>query len=75
MAVIRHRPIIHALKNAEYDALYQKALLENDDATRMNLYQQMDKIIIEEAPIVPLFYDGSAAFCAKGCGRLGRKCV
>ncbi len=44
-------------KNSEYDALYQKALLENNDAKRYDLYQQMDRILIEEAPIVPLYYD------------------
>jgi peptide/nickel transport system substrate-binding protein len=31
--------------------------LETNDSTRHHLYQEMDKIIIEEAPIVPLYYD------------------
>jgi oligopeptide transport system substrate-binding protein len=44
-------------KNPAYDALYEKALAEKNDALRYKLYQQMDKIIIEDAPVVPLWYD------------------
>ncbi len=44
-------------KNPVYDALYEKALAEKNDAERYKLYQQMDKIIIEDAPVVPLWYD------------------
>ncbi len=44
-------------KNPVYDALYEKALAEKNDALRYKLYQQMDKIIIEDAPVVPLWYD------------------
>ncbi|HIA06188.1 MAG TPA: ABC transporter substrate-binding protein [Flavobacteriales bacterium] len=41
----------------EYDELYEKAQLEVNDTIRFKYYQQMDQIIIEEAPIVPLYYD------------------
>ena len=44
-------------KNAAYDKLYEKALLEENDSTRYNLYRQMDNMIIADAPIVPLWYD------------------
>jgi oligopeptide transport system substrate-binding protein len=44
-------------KNPVYDALYEKALAEKNDVLRYKLYQQMDKIIIEDAPVVPLWYD------------------
>jgi oligopeptide transport system substrate-binding protein len=44
-------------KNPVYDLLYEKALAEKNDAARYKLYQQMDKIIIEDAPVVPLWYD------------------
>ena len=40
-----------------YDALYEKSLAEKNDTLRYKLYQQMDKLIIEDAPIVPLWYD------------------
>lgn len=43
--------------NKHFDELYEKALAENDDATRYELYHQMEQIIIDEAPVVPLFYD------------------
>jgi peptide/nickel transport system substrate-binding protein len=51
--------------NAAYDALYEKALTENEDAKRYELYQQMEKILIEESPVVPLFYDEVLRFSQK----------
>ncbi len=57
--------------NAVFDALYEKAFLETDDAKRFILYQQMDKIIIDEAPIIPLFYDKVARFTRKNVQGLG----
>jgi peptide/nickel transport system substrate-binding protein len=44
-------------KNAGYDVLYEKALSEKNDSLRYTLYQQMDRMIIEDAPVVPLWYD------------------
>jgi len=44
-------------KNKVYDNLYEKAVAEKNDSIRYNLYQQMDKLIINDAPIVPLWYD------------------
>jgi oligopeptide transport system substrate-binding protein len=44
-------------KNETFDVLYEKALKEKTDAIRYSLYQQMDKIIVEDAPVVPLWYD------------------
>ena len=44
-------------KNAAFDLLYEKALSEKNDSTRYRLYQQMDRIIINDAPVVPLWYD------------------
>ena len=43
--------------NKQYDALYEQALAENDDAKRFAIYQQMERIILAEAPVVPLYYD------------------
>jgi peptide/nickel transport system substrate-binding protein len=57
--------------NAAFDALYEKAFLETDDSKRFILYQQMDKIIIDEAPIIPLFYDKVARFTRKNVEGLG----
>jgi oligopeptide transport system substrate-binding protein len=44
-------------KNPVYDALYEKAMLETNDSLRKKMYQQMDALMIEDAPVVPLWYD------------------
>jgi ABC-type dipeptide transport system, periplasmic component len=44
-------------KSIEFDKLYEKALTEKDDATRAGIYQQADRYIINNAPVVPLWYD------------------
>ncbi len=44
-------------KNPVFDLLYEKALSEKNDSLRYKLYQQMDRIIISDAPVVPLWYD------------------
>lgn len=44
-------------KNPEFDAVFEKALTENNDSMRYKLYQQADQIMINDAPVVPLWYD------------------
>lgn len=44
-------------KNDEFDELYELAIKQTNDSIRYALYQQMDQIIIDEAAIVPLYYD------------------
>jgi peptide/nickel transport system substrate-binding protein len=48
--------------NKDFDILYEKAINENNDSLRYFLYQEMDRILIEEAPVVPLFYDEVVRF-------------
>lgn len=43
--------------NPLYNKLYEEALLVTNDSLRNRLYQQMDRLIIEDAPVVPLWYD------------------
>ncbi len=43
--------------NKAFDKLYEEALTVTNDSVRMKLYQQMDQLIINDAPIVPLWYD------------------
>jgi peptide/nickel transport system substrate-binding protein len=43
--------------NPHYDRLYEASLREQNDSIRYNLYQQMDAMIVEDAPIIPLWYD------------------
>ena len=44
-------------KNAQFDALYDKALTITIDSIRYRIYQQMDQIVMDEAPVIPLWYD------------------
>lgn len=44
-------------KNEAFDRAYEKALTVNDPKEKIKLYQYMDSIIVEEAPVIPLFYD------------------
>ena len=44
-------------KNENFDLLYELAIQQTNDSIRYALYQQMDQIILDEAPIVPLYYD------------------
>ncbi len=41
----------------KYDLLYEKSLLEKSIIERHALYNEMDQIIIDNAAIVPLYYD------------------
>lgn len=44
-------------KNGEFDELFEKALAETDDSLRYKYYRQADQIMIDDAPVVPLWYD------------------
>jgi peptide/nickel transport system substrate-binding protein len=44
-------------KNPQFDAIFEKALLENDDSLRYKLYQKADQLVMNDAPVVPLWYD------------------
>ena len=44
-------------KNPEFDALFEKAISETNDSLRYILYQQADQLMINDAPVVPLWYD------------------
>ncbi len=52
-------------QNEAFDKLYEQCLVEADEKKKIELFQQMDKIIIEEAPCVPLFYDEVMHFLNK----------
>ena len=44
-------------KNPAFDAMFEKALAETNDSVRYGLYRQADQIMINDAPVVPLWYD------------------
>lgn len=43
--------------NEKFDKAFEMAMKEKNDTIRRNLYQSMDQMIIDDAPVVPLFYD------------------
>lgn len=43
--------------NPAYDQLYEAALTERNDSIRIEMYRKLDRMIIADAPIVPLWYD------------------
>lgn len=43
--------------NPRFDALFEKAIAETNDSLRYQLYRQADQVMIDDAPVVPLFYD------------------
>lgn len=45
--------------NKEYDRLFESSYYEKDPEKRFKLYRQMDKMVIENASIVPILYDQS----------------
>ena len=44
-------------KNPVFDVLFEKAIAETNDSLRYKLYQQADQVMIQDAPVVPLWYD------------------
>lgn len=44
-------------RNGEFDQAYEKVQRETNDSVKKLLYQKMDRIIVDDAPVIPLFYD------------------
>ena len=44
-------------KSAAFDYAFEKAIREDNDSVRYTLYQQADQIMMNDAPVVPLWYD------------------
>lgn len=59
-------------QSSTFDHLYEQALSETNPTKRYALYQQMDRILIEEAPVVFLFYDETAQFAYRNIQGLSR---
>jgi peptide/nickel transport system substrate-binding protein len=58
-------------KSEKFDQLYENAFKETETDKRYKLYREMDQLIIEEAPVIPLFYDKVARFSRKEVQHLG----
>jgi ABC-type transport system substrate-binding protein len=57
--------------NAEYDRLYEQAMTLQDDESRFALYRRMEKLMMEDAPVVVLYYDEVLRFVRKNITGLG----
>jgi len=44
-------------QNKEFDLLFEKAMACTNDSARFGYYRKLEKIIMEEAPVVVLYYD------------------
>lgn len=49
-------------KNPQFDALFERAIAEVNDSVRYDLYRLADQLVIEDAPVVPLWYDKAVHF-------------
>ena len=49
-------------KSAEYDKLFETAMRAVNDSTRFALYQQLDNMVVENAPVMFLYYDRAVRF-------------
>ncbi|MCO4292583.1 ABC transporter substrate-binding protein [Solitalea sp. MAHUQ-68] len=50
-------PNYTSFKSKRFDELFEKSYYETNDSARYQLYHQMDNLVMEEAPVLVLFYD------------------
>jgi oligopeptide transport system substrate-binding protein len=43
--------------NPAFDRLYEQSLRETNDSLKIKLYQRMDQLVMDDAPVVPLWYE------------------
>jgi len=51
--------------NSEFDRLYEASTLIGDGNERQSIYEAMDSIVIQEAAVIPLYYDEVLSFSQK----------
>jgi peptide/nickel transport system substrate-binding protein len=51
--------------DSQFDAWYRSAVGTTDRSKRHLLYQKMDSLLVDKAPIVPLYYDQAVHFTQK----------
>jgi len=57
--------------NKEFDELYLRARNEVNDSARYEIYKAMDRLLIEDAPVVVLYYDQVLRFMQNNIEGLG----
>lgn len=58
-------------QNKNFDDLYEKSINTVNLKARQALYQQMDSLLMESAPVIPLYYDEVLRFTHKNIEGLG----
>jgi len=58
-------------KNEAFDQFYEQSLKEKSFEKRQVLFNKMDEIIVEEAPVIPLYYDKVVRFTQNNVTGLG----
>jgi len=58
-------------KSDIFDALYSKSFSKTNTTSRETLYTTLDSLVMQEAPIVPLYYDEVVRFTGKNVHNLG----
>lgn len=51
--------------NARFDSLYRAAKRITNDSARYQVYQAMDRLMLDDAPVIPLYYDRSIRILQK----------
>lgn len=64
------RPNISVWSNAEYDALINAAYSTANDDARNGYLKDAEKLLMEEMPIIPLVFNETAVFTAKGISKV-----
>ncbi|MFN3918557.1 MAG: ABC transporter substrate-binding protein [Flavobacteriales bacterium] len=49
----------------EFDKLYEKSLIAENKEERVKIFYRMEQILMDQSPVVPLFYDETARFFRK----------
>ena len=57
--------------NPEFDRLYEQAMSTVNDSARFLLYQRMEQIVMDESPVVVLYYDQVLRFIRQGITGIG----
>lgn len=58
-------------QNEQFDLWYEQAFTETNTEHREALYSKMDALVMQEAPVIPLFYDEVVRFTRKEVKGLG----
>lgn len=61
--------------NPLFDKLFEAAMNEKNETKKIELYQEMDRMIIYDAPVIPLYYDQSVRLVSHKITGLGNNAM